>query len=223
MEKGKQAMQTVHISTMSGKLKDLEAINTNTLTNTFCKVMHKSRNKKIICTECYSVEMLENFRKNCVDSFQRNSDLLSKHVLTAEQIPTFKKPYVRFSAHGELINLRHLHNLVLIAGSNPNTTFGLWTKRKFFINVYFNKNPFKRLNNTKPLNLIIIYSNPKIGTILDKPPSQHFDKTFNNVAENEFVEQQNCTGQQCRNCLLCYRHNDVTTIVEKVKSYGKKK
>ena len=213
----------VHISTMSGKLEGLEAINTNTLSNIFCKQMHKSKNKKIICTECYSVEMLENFRKNCVDAFQRNSDLLSKHELTAEQIPIFKKPYVRFSAHGELINLLHLHNLVLIAGSNPKTRFGLWTKRKLFINAYFNKNPFKRLNNTKPLNLVIIYSNPIIGTILDKPPSQYFDKTFNNVAENEFVEQQNCTGQQCKNCLLCYRDNDVTTIVEKVKFYGKKK
>ena len=48
---------------------------------------------------------------------------------------------------------------------------------------------------------------------------KYFDKTFNNVLEHEHVEQQNCTGQQCKNCLLCYQHNGVNTIVEKVKKY----
>ena len=53
---------------------------------------------------------------------------------------------------------------------------------------------------------------------MSKPP-RHFDKTFNNVLENEFVEQQNCSGQKCKDCLLCYKFNDITTIVEKVKRY----
>tara|TARA_R100000963_G_scaffold31729_1_gene23164 strand:+ start:201 stop:848 length:648 start_codon:yes stop_codon:yes gene_type:complete len=213
----------VHISDMSGKLDGFKAINTNTLSNKFCQKVSQASDDSIICTKCYSVTMLESFRKNCVEPFQRNSDLLSKYELTAEQIPIFKDAFVRFSGHGELINYLHLHNLVLIAGSNPRTRFGLWTKRKELVYNYFNENSFHRLNNTKPLNLVIIYSNPRIGTILDKPPNQYFDKTFNNVAENEFVEQQNCTGQQCKNCLLCYRDNNVTTIIEKVKFYGKKK
>ena len=48
---------------------------------------------------------------------------------------------------------------------------------------------------------------------------QYFDRTFNNVLEHESVDQQNCTGQKCADCLLCYTKNDVKTIVEKVKKY----
>jgi hypothetical protein len=54
---------------------------------------------------------------------------------------------------------------------------------------------------------------------MSKPP-RGFDKTFNNVQEDEFVERQNCTGQQCKDCRLCYTiGNMVDTIVEKVKKY----
>ena len=54
---------------------------------------------------------------------------------------------------------------------------------------------------------------------MDKPP-KYFHRTFNNVLEHEEVERQNCTGQQCKDCLLCYTpNNGVTTIVEKVKKY----
>ena len=70
-----------------------------------------------------------------------------------------------------------------------------------------------------PDNLILIYSNPRISNIMDTPP-KYFDRTFNNVLEHEEVERQNCTGQQCKDCLLCYTpNNGVTTIVEKVKRY----
>ena len=54
--------------------------------------------------------------------------------------------------------------------------------------------------------------------IMSKPP-RYFDKTFNNVLTHEFVERQNCTGQKCQDCRLCYEINDVDTIIEKVKRY----
>ena len=50
----------------------------------------------------------------------------------------------------------------------------------------------------------------------------YFDKTFNNVYENIEVKKQNCTGQKCKDCLLCYKLNTTNTIIEKVKNYGKK-
>ena len=49
-----------------------------------------------------------------------------------------------------------------------------------------------------------------------------FGKTFNNVHEDLQQERQNCTGQKCKDCLLCYKLDTTDTIVEKVKSYGKK-
>ena len=103
-----------------------------------------------------------------------------------------------------------------IANHNTRTMFALWTKRNDLVAKHF-RNPA----NAKPANLILIYSNPKISSIMKRPP-KHFDRTFNNVLEHEHVEQQNCTGQECADCLLCYTPvaaNGVTTIVEKVKKY----
>ena len=99
----------------------------------------------------------------------------------------------------------------MIAESNPETVFSLWSKRKDIITKVLKKRP-------KPVNLILIYSNPTISNILKAPPL-YFDKTFNNVLEHEDVDKQNCTGQKCKDCLLCYTINDVKTIVEKVKKY----
>ncbi len=205
-------MMEVHITNGSGKLDSIKSINTNTVTNDFCIKMNKAKDTNIICTKCYSHAMLKTFRKNCQPSFQRNSDLLSTRVLEQEELPLILDAFFRFDSHGELINVTNLINYVNITKKNPHCSFGLWTKRKDIINRYFK-------DNDCPPNLILIYSNPKISNILSKPP-KHFHRTFNNVLEHEEVERQNCTGQQCKNCLLCYTpNNGVDTIVEKVKRY----
>ncbi len=204
-------MTEVHVSKMTGKLDGFKAISTNTVTNPFCIKMNKAKDN-IICSHCYSHTMLKGFRKNCQPSLQRNSDLLSSRVLEQEELPLILDAFLRFDSHGELINITNLINYVNIAKKNPHCSFGLWTKRKDLINKYFK-------DNECPPNLILIYSNPKISNILSRPP-RHFHRTFNNVLEHEEVERQNCTGQQCKNCLLCYTpNNGVDTIVEKVKKY----
>ena len=205
-------MSEVHVSKMTGKLDGFKANSTYTVTNDFCIKMNKAKDTNIICTKCYSHAKLKTFRKNCQPAFQRNSDLLRGRVLEQEELPLILDAFLRFDSHGELINITNLINYVNIAKKNPHCSFGLWTKRKDLINKYFK-------DNECPPNLILIYSNPKISNILSRPP-RHFHRTFNNVLEHEEVERQNCTGQQCKNCLLCYTpNNGVTTIVEKVKKY----
>ena len=205
-------MQTIHISIMTGKLDGLRAISTNTRTNDYCIKQSQSPDPNNICTKCYSHIMLSSYRKNMQPALQRNSDALSAAPLAPDAIPRILDAVFRFDAHGELINDTHLSNLCAIATRNPRTSFALWTKRNDIVSKHFRSNP-------KPVNLILIYSNPKISNIMRKPP-RYFDRTFNNVLEHEHVEQQNCTGQKCADCLLCYTPgNGVTTIVEKVKQY----
>ena len=209
----------IHQSKMSGKLDEMYAINTNTLTNEFCIKMHlainehlarKAKKRKRICTECYSFKMLKGHRKNAVPAFQRNSDLLSSRVLTRGEVMAFKPKgklgIYRFNGHGELINNIHLKNCMMIAEYHPEFVFALWSKRKDLVQNYV-------FSNGKPDNMVLIYSNPIIDQVMSKPPVP-FDKVFNNVSGGHPLE--NCTGQRCKDCQLCYK-SDETVIVEKVK------
>tara|TARA_Y100000310_G_C20296045_1_gene629447 strand:+ start:63 stop:656 length:594 start_codon:yes stop_codon:yes gene_type:complete len=195
----------VKISKMSGKLEDIPAINTNTLSNPFCIKMNNSKNENIICTKCYSVEMLETFRKNCVPAFEHNSKVLREAVIPERYLPFINSAVFRFSGHGELINYTHLINLMNISLKNKMTTFTLWTKRKNLVNRYIKE-------YGKPNNLILVYSNQIINSIAKLP--ENFDKTFNNVSIDD--DRVNCF-QKCKDCLLCYTKNNTETIIEKVK------
>jgi len=202
----------VHISKMTGKLDGFKAISTNTVTNEYCIKQNASKRKDNICTVCYSHNMLKSYRKNMQPAMQRNSEALANKVIDPEYLPTILDAFFRFNAHGELINLTHLENLVRIAKKNPHCNFALWTKRNDLIVKYFK-------TREKPRNFILVYSNQKISTILSKTP-KHFDRTFNNVLEHEYKDKQNCTGQKCKDCRLCYTlDNGVDTIVEMVKKY----
>ena len=199
------------ISTMSGKMLHIPAINTNTLSNPFCVTANESENPNSICVNCYSHVMLTRYRSNCVLPWQRNSDLLSQGVLSDEQIPVINSHSFRFHGHGELLNTTHYINFVLIARKNPECTFALWTKRRDIV---------RRAQNSvvcgeKPKNLILVYSNPTIDKIKNKPPLG-FDKVFNNTSS--LTKADNCSGRKCIDCLQCYRlDSGVDVIIEKVK------
>ena len=108
-------MGVVHISTMSGKLKGIPSINTNTLTNKFCQKMFNSTKENLICKSCYSYEMLQTFRKNCIPKFEQNSKVLSEAIIPNLYLPKINASFFRFSAHGELVNEVDFINLVNLA------------------------------------------------------------------------------------------------------------
>jgi len=193
-------------SKMTGKLEGIPALNTNTLTNDFCSKMRKTDS---VCKVCYSASMLEGMRKSCVPSWQRNSDILAE-AIPVDNLPTINAHSFRFHGHGELINYAHLENFMNISRKNPDTHFALWTKRTGFVRKWLK-------NNDVLDNVIFIYSNPRTDRIMDIPP-EGFEKVFNAVYDDTVSEGQTpCTGQKCRDCLACYRHNEHTVIVEKVK------
>ena len=197
----------IHISTMSGKLKGIKAINTNTLTNKFCISKHNSKTENSICNFCYSFEMLETFRKNCTEKFEYNSNLLSTKLIPYENLPFINEQVFRFSAHGELINMLHLINLMNLVNKNKGCTFTLWTKRKDIVN--------KVCKTEKlPKNLIMVYSNKIVDTIMKKVP-KHFHKVFNNVSNES--NKINCRGK-CIDCMKCYTiGNKTEQIIERIK------
>jgi hypothetical protein len=202
----------IHFSKMTGKLAGLRSMSTNTATNDYC-VKQKARNAADnICSECYSHAMLSTYRKSMAPALQRNSDALAAGPINPQDIPFISDAFLRINAHGELINADHFENICRVAEKNPHCTLAVWTKRPDIVNRVLQ-------GRDKPSNLVLIYSNPKIGHIMSKPP-RNFDRTFNNVPEDQDKKRQNCTGQRCMDCMLCYHvGNGVDTIVEKVKKY----
>ena len=75
----------LNISKGSGKMENIQSINTNTLTNNYC--IKQSKNKNSICNKCYSMRMLDTMRKNCIPNFQQNSELLSKSIIHVDLLP----------------------------------------------------------------------------------------------------------------------------------------
>jgi hypothetical protein len=53
-------------------------------------------------------------------------------------------------------------------------------------------------------------------------PPKGFDKVFQNVSPDKFLELQNCTGQKCMSCRLCYTQG-TDVITEAVKIQFKRK
>ena len=200
----------VKTSVMTGKLEFIPAINTDTTSNSFCIREYQSANPNKICVYCYSHNMLNTFRKNCVPAFKHNSDVLSESELLPDCLPRINSAYFRFNGHGELINETHLINLFAICEKNPATSFALWTKRKNIVNSVLRK-------KLLPKNLILVYSNPILDKVMTEPP-KHFHKVFNNVSKSVYKSIENCTGQKCIECLACYKKDSGTdVIVEKVK------
>ena len=197
-------------SEMSHKLEGMLAINSNPLTNPYCQAM--SKNPLTICHECYSQKMLKGIRRNCIPKFERVGAMMSKSIIPFAEIPVIKDKIARFSAHGELINMTHLHNCVEIAKANPRTTWGLWTKKFWYLNQYWRK------GNVLPDNIVLIYSNPYKDTVRELPKG--FNKIFN-VYSKEYAEKNNieinCGAKRCLNCKLCYAKLTSSVINEIIK------
>ena len=201
-------------STMSGKLFGIDAINSNPLSNPFCIEQHDKQDDTIICTECYSIDMLETYRSNCVPNFENNNVTLSTIIHTDFSYLKFRNDIVRINGHGELLNQTHLHNICNMAFAFPNHTFALWSKRIDIVRKYFK-------NNSIPSNLILIYSNPKKNRVMTKVPTP-FHKVFNNVdMTNQSTLEENCTGQKCNDCRVCYNFNSENIIIELTKKSQK--
>ena len=206
---------------MTGKLVEIPAINTYTLTNEFCQKMHTS-SPQCICWDCYSYAMLEGSRKNCQPAWQKNSDILSGGLL-GYPLPRFNSLYVRFDGHGELINETHFINYLLIAQHNPKTTFSLFTKRHKLVKKVLQGIEWYGSTRASgqdvfirkiPKNLILVYSNPIVDRITDKIP-YYFDKVFNTTTEKS--TRDNCTGKKCIECLACYQFDGNSVLIEQKK------
>jgi hypothetical protein len=92
-----------------------------------------------------------------------------------------------------------------MAVKNPQTFFGVWTKRKDLMWAWLKE-------NKKPRNCNLIWSNPNVDFNADVP--QGFDKVFN--VQSKPNRYTNCVGK-CIDCLTCYMRPGAKKIFEVIK------
>ena len=192
---------------MCGKLDGIDAINTDPLSNWFCKLKRKSNH---ICSQCYSRKMLLTYRSYCRKPFKRNLAILSEKIIRIEDLPVIKSKIFRFHSHGELLNGIHLMNFIRIADYNQNTVFALWSKRKDLLNRYA---------SLIPRNMITFYSTPMINPGTVEIP-KGFKRVFSIYTEDHAGENNieiHCKGKKCIECMRCYRLSGEQIVNELVK------
>ena len=193
----------VKYSTMTGKLKGIDALNSNPLTNTFCQSMGK--NPANICHDCYSCAMLHTSRQNCIPRFENNGIELSRGLM--DTFPGIQTPLFRINAHGELLNVNHTRNIIRLARANPNTTIVLWTKRPNLVYRALD------LENGLPDNIVLVYSSKRINVVEKLPRLFHHVFTVYNY----YNYQINCGRKSCLDCQLCYSRDTEVYINELLK------
>jgi len=208
--------ERVSTSTMSGKMKYIDAINTSPADNDFC--MKMTRVKNSICGDCYSQRTMKMY-PTARRRMSNNGRLLSEGTIDPLSV-ALGSPIVRLSAHGELINQKHLKNLMSIVNAHPARIFTLWTKRKNIATNYFS-------THDKPENLILIYSSKSVNIRESKP--KFFDKVFT-VYSKEFLGIRgnkpdasavdisiNCGSKSCNDCRKCYTKTDPDIFINEIK------
>ena len=199
-----QLFEEIFVSTgLTGKMKDVQAVSTNPMSNPFCQKMHECGG---ICGECYAYTIMERgCRPQAIAAYEKNSRLLSENVLPADRLPRLNAIIVRFNSFGEIINRNHMINMVNICNFNPRTIFGLWTKRLDIVNDVLG-------TFGKPDNMVIVWS---LSRINGQPPQElpHFvDRAFTILTDKD-DPRINCGDQRCMECLACY---DVSSPVRYV-------
>lgn len=198
----------------TGKMTGIDSISTSSMHNPNCIVRREVENS--ICSKCYAFTYLK-MRNNLKEHLVENTNILSSRMLREIEIPMVRSKFFRFESFGDLCNTTHLKNYLLICEANPDTTFSLYTKNVYILDLVFNVS-----GHNKPDNLIIVVSSPTLNKQLDLSDEYKWlvDHIFT-VYDKRFISENNvninCGAKSCISCLRCYKRDTDFYINEKLK------
>lgn len=197
-----------------GKMKGINSIGTSCADNPFC--IKRRENGDSVCSHCYAATYMK-MRKSLREHLAENADILTTRLLNENEIPVTNAQIFRFESFGDLYNVTHLTNYVLICERNPFTKFALWTKNTWILDELFNKDGVK-----KPENLMIVVGSPMMNKQmeLDREKFWFVDHVFT-VYDKNYINANNvninCGARSCLGCQLCYHKDTDFYVNEKLK------
>ena len=198
----------------SGKMTGINSIGTSCANNPWC--IKRRENKESVCSKCYASTYMK-MRKALKKRLEDNAEILTNRLLRDREVPVTNAAVFRFESFGDLYNVTHLANYVLICERNPYTRFALWTKNVWILDELFNECKIK-----KPDNLSIIVSSPKLNEVMriDREKYWFVDHVFT-VYDKYFIKTNevviNCGSRDCLGCQRCYYKNTDFYVNEKLK------
>ena len=184
------------------KMAGMFSLNTSTRKNPFCMKMREC--KSSVCSSCYAYVQTARY-KSLENVLVENSEILSTTDITPIYLPY---TVFRFNSFGELINEKHLENIVKIVNANPHCTFTLWTKRLNIVSSVLDR-------IGKPSNMILIYSSPEKNVVADTD-NKYIDKVFTVFSKKASVDVEINCAQSCMLCRKCYDKNDNTRFINEL-------
>lgn len=193
----RKQIESVICKNHNGKMEGFWSMSTSVILNEFCQ--KRKQCEECICSKCYAAAQLNRY-KNQAQKQERAHKLLTESVLPVEAWPKINVLKFRFEAFGDLATVEQVINYFNFCLANPRTTFSIWTKNPFLIEEAI------KAGFSKPKNLIVIYSSPRINKFAN-PKYDFIDKIFTVYTADFAIENNiniNCGSRNCLECGRCY-------------------
>lgn len=182
------------------------------LSTSYCNVGGKLQEKcGSVCNQCYA-KRLENFRPSVRKGHESRTLAVLEATKSKEGMnlwveamvkvvlsKTKTEKYMRLHDSGDLLNMNHLHMIVMVARALPDINFWLPTKEKKLVNVFLR-------NRIPPTNLMIRVS----SAMIDAPPMRGYAFT-STVHKDKNPQGHICPAPEqdgeCKDCRACWSHD----------------
>lgn len=211
----------INITKHTGKMEGILSMSTSCILNARCQ--KRVTCNKSVCYKCFAHSYMK-FRKELREALERNFHILTKKILTKEEIISLNINvcFFRFESFGDLNNNIQLINYINICRYYRNTRFALWTKNVDILLSVFSQKKYK-----KPKNLSLVISSPLLNvafpvSFVEKVNKVvHIDVVFTVYTKDFAINHNiviNCGAKHCLSCLQCYKgHKETIYINEQLK------
>lgn len=204
----------IHVTTHNRetKLAGIQSISTSVLLNPICA---KRRCNGGVCEKCYAAKLTA-YRGTLEHCLERNTEILTTHLLENWEIPQFDTVLGRIESFGDVMNVTQARNYLRIIRANPMTNFGVWTKNPGIWLAAFHQ------EGGKPDNMSFVLSSFTLNAPDTVPQyiAEFVDHVFTvyDAEHYDYVgKPEECAGLSCAKCRKCYKRGGSFHIAEKLR------